>query len=809
MISPSGIPQFTGDFDQLDKDVSGLRRDAIGIRNGGADVHSRFQMLEAFYTAPEAETLFATTQPVMDKADAFAAKLETVADALDTFSIEARPLAKRLDRLKADAIAFVSSVEGDDDWTDDEDKVDENRRLVDDVTAAQAAFREAERRAATKISTLVGGPTFVAENGSGFYRLDTVRYGYTTELMEGAEDLPWGAADDRTYEEWTWGWFGHGAKSFFWDGIYKDGIEAGVKGLWSLATGDEETWRGLTDAVTGIGLYTMTPYDAFMDWAVGPDEESEDEVRAKEAAKDFGKALVAWDMWQENPARASGTVIFNVLTLGAGPLATASKASKGGTAGKAAGVAAKAGMYMDPVYVGLRASGTAVSKLPRLSEVTSRVTGATGAVPDGRRVDSVIELEDGSKVVITNGEFIAYNMHGDVVGEAPRQDRAFPEGAPARERELAAAGALPRGAGDAAGGAGSSHTVGAGASGSGGAGAIGDDHVGAGSGGSGGGMDGVTDSASGALRQHSGASRPNFMRNGDNPYGPRGTLTREQIEEIQVYRANHEPGYRKQYYRKNGTRLDLDLYDESGFTPPQLTRLSENGPWIRATDVPEPPRPHFFDDDYFRVGADTVTSADRLRVLQDAAWERHAAVQYDNLVSRWKAETAAAHEVHGTVDTAAQWGEARGAYKESHTAMGSATEVFGETVAQYHFMAENYPDFQKQTLLGPKNGNDQFDQVWKHEDGRIVVVEAKSSPDTELGRRTLPGGKQVSQGSREYFYDIMAAMERRGEYDLVDDLERAVAEGKLEYVVVKGERNVGAYTGLRYRRFDITRGTLP
>ncbi|MFC7892501.1 hypothetical protein [Streptomyces sp. NPDC057381] len=422
MINPSGIPQFTGDFDQLDKDASGLRSDAIGIRNGGTDVHSRFQMLEAFYTAPEAETLFATTQPVMDKADAFAAKLETVADALDTFSIEARPLAKRLDQLKADAIAFVSSVEGDDDWTDDEDKVDENRRLVDDVTAAQAAFREAERRAATKISTLVGGPTFVAENGSGFYRLDTVRYGYTTELMEGAEDLPWGAADDRTYEEWTWGWFGHGAKSFFWDGIYKDGIEAGVKGLWSLATGDEETWRGLTDAVTGIGLYTMTPYDAFMDWAIGPDEESEDEVRAKEAAKDFGKALVAWDMWQENPARASGTVIFNVLTLGAGPLATASKASKGGTAGKTAGVAAKAGMYMDPVYVGLRASGTAVSKLPKLSEVTSRVTGATGAVPDGRRVDSAIELEDGSKVVITNGEFIAYDKHGKEMTELVREE---------------------------------------------------------------------------------------------------------------------------------------------------------------------------------------------------------------------------------------------------------------------------------------------------------------------------------------------------------------------------------------------------
>ncbi|NED90254.1 hypothetical protein G3I76_60535, partial [Streptomyces sp. SID11233] len=85
------IPQFTGDFEQLDKDASALQSDAIGIRDGGADVHSRFQVLGAYYEAPEAEELFATTQPVMDGADAFATKLETVAGALQTYAAEARP----------------------------------------------------------------------------------------------------------------------------------------------------------------------------------------------------------------------------------------------------------------------------------------------------------------------------------------------------------------------------------------------------------------------------------------------------------------------------------------------------------------------------------------------------------------------------------------------------------------------------------------------------------------------------------------------------------------------------------------------
>ncbi|WP_149552264.1 hypothetical protein [Streptomyces marokkonensis] len=406
-------------------------------------MHARFQMLEAFYTAPEAEALFATTQPVMDTADEFAAKLETVADALDTFSVEARPLAERLKQLKADAVAFTDSVEGDDDWTEDEKKVDRNKQLVDDVSATQFAFQDAERRAASRISAVVGGPAFVADDGSGLVKRGTVTYGYDADLFEGAKELPWGSVDDKTYDPWSLDWFGHGAKSVFWDGIYKDGIEAGAKGLWALATGDGEAWSGLKDVVTGIGLYTMTPYDAFMDWAVGPDEESEDEVRAKKAAKEFAKGIVAWDQWEENPARATGTVIFNVLTLGAGPLAAASRAGKGGLASNAAGAASKAGLYMDPLYVGLKATGAAAGKLPKLSDLTSRITAGAGAAADAQRVHSVIELEDGSRVVIENGEFVPYDRHGIVVADAPvRQRSATPETAVVRERELAGVGAM-------------------------------------------------------------------------------------------------------------------------------------------------------------------------------------------------------------------------------------------------------------------------------------------------------------------------------------------------------------------------------
>ncbi|WP_180685253.1 hypothetical protein, partial [Streptomyces gossypiisoli] len=76
MINPSQIPQFTGDLEQLETDYAALKTDAGNVRDAGRDVHSQFQGLSAYYQAPEAEQLFATTKPVKDKADAFADDLE-------------------------------------------------------------------------------------------------------------------------------------------------------------------------------------------------------------------------------------------------------------------------------------------------------------------------------------------------------------------------------------------------------------------------------------------------------------------------------------------------------------------------------------------------------------------------------------------------------------------------------------------------------------------------------------------------------------------------------------------------------------
>lgn len=62
-----GIPVFTGDLALLDTKVSALAKDGAKVATAAGDIHSSFGGLQAFYKAPEADQLFATTKPVADR----------------------------------------------------------------------------------------------------------------------------------------------------------------------------------------------------------------------------------------------------------------------------------------------------------------------------------------------------------------------------------------------------------------------------------------------------------------------------------------------------------------------------------------------------------------------------------------------------------------------------------------------------------------------------------------------------------------------------------------------------------------------
>ncbi|WP_413753011.1 hypothetical protein NRF20_20220 [Streptomyces sp. R-74717] len=406
MIEPGGIPQYTGDFAQLEKAASNLRTRATGIRTGGKDVHSRFQAMAAYYKAPEADKLFSSTQPVMDTAEEFAGNIESLADALDTFIHDAKPHADRLKQLKLDAIDFVDSVRGDDDWTEDQSKTDAHQALMDGVAAAREGFQEAERNAANKIDAISPGacrPKWIVDDGTHGLGM----YGQNADALKDVKDLPWGSPEGRTYERWSLDWWGHGAKSWAWDGIAKDSIWGGIDGLVTLIGfhGEQErdqAWDGLKRTAVGGYAYGM---DLF-----GQDEHLSDWQRDSKAyAKEFGKQFIAYDMTAEDPARAHAVFSFNLLTLASGPLAAASKLGKGGTFAKAAGTMAKIGDALDPLGGAFKAA-KALSDLPKVSQVLANVSDHL-QLPKTKFPDGALDLSDRYRVD-KDGNFIPLDRDG-------------------------------------------------------------------------------------------------------------------------------------------------------------------------------------------------------------------------------------------------------------------------------------------------------------------------------------------------------------------------------------------------------------
>ncbi|WP_406013171.1 hypothetical protein OG520_12070 [Streptomyces sp. NBC_00984] len=390
MIKPEAIPQYTGDLGQLEKDHASLTTDAGHIRDTGSSVHTHFQALSAYYKAPEAERLFASTKPVQDRADGFADDLEKVASSLSDYATEIRPLVTKLTQLKADATTFVNDNKDDDDWEYDGDKVEEHNQLRDDITATVAAFWAAERTCHNKITALFGGTQMVA--GDGSERKD--QYGFDADDLKNAK-LPWG---DPVEEKHHWYEVGHWVKSFVWDGLIVDGIWGTIKGLGTLvgfggwdAMG--QAWKGLAQLATGLAISAI-PGASTLFWTL-PDDKLPSWLRdSRTAMKETGKALVAWDEWGKNPGRAAGAVTFNVLTTvftgGAG--GAAAGAGKAGAVAKVLSVAGKAGKVIDPMTYIAKGAGAGLSKI---GDITKGLKGISN-IEIPKLPDDAITLPEGS-----------------------------------------------------------------------------------------------------------------------------------------------------------------------------------------------------------------------------------------------------------------------------------------------------------------------------------------------------------------------------------------------------------------------------
>ncbi|MEU0085665.1 hypothetical protein [Streptomyces sp. NPDC006274] len=407
MISPERIPVFTGDLPGLGREIIALRQAAKAVRDGGGDVHTRFQNLASSYRAPESGQLFSTTQAVQEGSGRFADRLETVAGALETYALEVVEIVKQLDLLRFQATRFVESVRHDDgplgNWRKDQAKVDEHQGIWDGVNTAVAAFQAAEVGCADKITALVhGGTQWQVNDGS---RGQENAYGFSAELLTEADSLPWGRPEHREIYPFGIDYHLQQAGISMWDNA-----AGSVEGLIDLFSPGEEggaAREGLLRVIVGAEGYLLDPNGDRDDIAPAQKKLMDD---SKPYAKEFAKAFVGWDDWDSNPGKAMGTVIFNGLTLGAGPLGAASKAGsaagKAGTASRVAGAAAKIGEVLDPIGAAAKTAGVAARGLPRVAELTAGIRGATDAAAASDAAYSVIEYPNGAQLRIQDGEFV-------------------------------------------------------------------------------------------------------------------------------------------------------------------------------------------------------------------------------------------------------------------------------------------------------------------------------------------------------------------------------------------------------------------
>lgn len=326
---------------------------------------------------------------------------------------------------------------------------------------------------------------------------------------------------------------------------------------------------------------------------------------------------------------------------------------------KGAGIAAKVGEDIDPVNVGLKATGKAVSAPPKLSDLTAGIRTGLGASADSQRIHSVIELGDGSKVVIEDGRFIPVGKHGDVVGNTPRQEavadaRATPEETPARQREPAGVSVASRTTGAtphtevAPGRTGGTHAGGPETPWS-GARSTGSGHDGAGSGGRGGGLDDLGRSAMRAARTRA------LLVSTRTPDAP-ASCVRDPIL--------------------------TGLVDRSRWTRSKRSRstapTTSPGTWITTTARTAP------------AGSWDVTTK---------AATPHRSSPGPRRICPGRLPRIANSTPRSIRLLSGARPEAR---TRNPTPMGEKAEDFREAAAEYHYIAENQPDFEKEPSSAPR-----------------------------------------------------------------------------------------------------------
>ncbi|WP_152436790.1 hypothetical protein [Nocardiopsis xinjiangensis] len=316
---------------------------------------------------------------------------------------------------------------------------------------------------------------------------------------------------------------------------------------------------------------------------------------------------------------------------------------------------------------------------------------------------------------------------------------------------------------------------------------------------------------------------------------------------------NKHKGLLDNYYslRGDGSRHRWSIYDTIGkWVIPQIEWDNKAGRLASKTDLPPAPKPHYLLGGK-KVKLERNEDLVEQHKLDDFARERKFWIEEVSRLGKnlklAKDSPDGKHEGKSVADldaeiSVAQWEMSRAGERNGEKAAEAYIGQFFDGKTNYGGLHQNgvsglVPEIESGNAMdlvdtAPKNGNDQFDQIYFTSDGGILIIEAKADTGTPLGERRVAseGGKvKASQGSREYLMDILESMEARGEDDLrgtdyyegnsENEVERwneedlaqkirtALKEGKLYYAEVKGANESGKNSGAKIGLFDVSKNS--
>ncbi|MFF2958477.1 hypothetical protein ACFVT1_06060 [Streptomyces sp. NPDC057963] len=279
-------------------------------------------------------------------------------------------------------------------------------------------------------------------------------------------------------------------------------------------------------------------------------------------------------------------------------------------------------------------------------------------------------------------------------------------------------------------------------------------------------------------------------------------ITREHVR-----LANEDPIWRAEHYDKWGPgyrNSAEELVD--GQLLPKLVEKPGGG-WMAASSIPYA-HPGGFHLDTLERGRSTVVPDD-LKHLDKVAAKRMAGME----LTKWEK----AFEQNPSFDNAYELAHAQ----ENFNAIGEGAannsklgEALGEEAARRHMLRQvEFEGAHELTdLPETANGSKRFDQLWRDKDGNLIIVEAKSPNGTLDWRQSNghPSGGtfMVKQGSLDYVRTIVADMKDRviespGEAKYIKEIEDAIKDKTLRYVLVQASENTGTYAGAVLKDFKL------